>query len=164
MESQFGGEVNLTKKEIAANFTVLCHGSDCKVITISAADFIKSFRNCIEKIKLIYETKEKQYKERIETTKKTYSDTRHESKGDLIDAKQFESHTSMASPTVKNKLCKMLGYKKKQELKANGEILEGLARDGNNTAKTVIGISNQMNLHSVSKLQKKMNIFDPKAF
>ena len=39
-----------------------------------------------------------------------------------------------------------------------------MAKHGNNVAKTVIGISNQMNLKSVNRIQRKMGIFDPKTY
>jgi hypothetical protein len=40
----------------------------------------------------------------------------------------------MASPTVKRQLTKMLGYKKKLDLKKNGEMLESMAKNGSNVA------------------------------
>ena len=40
-----------------ADFTVVTQGSSCKIIIISANDFIKSFKNCIEKVKQIYDDK-----------------------------------------------------------------------------------------------------------
>lgn len=42
------------KKEFYADFTAECQGSEVKIVSISAADFIRSFRNCIQKIKEIH--------------------------------------------------------------------------------------------------------------
>ena len=34
-----------------AEFTALCNESKCKVVAINAGDLIRSFKNCIERVK-----------------------------------------------------------------------------------------------------------------
>ena len=58
--------------EYAADFTIVCHAGSCKVITISAVDFIKSFKHSVKKVKQNLESKENQNSLRIETIKKSY--------------------------------------------------------------------------------------------
>ena len=70
----------------------------------------------------------------------------------------------MATGNVRKRLTKMLASKKQTELQTNSERLENLAVGGNNMAKNVIGLSNQVQLKAVGKLQKKMNIFDAEVF
>ena len=58
----------------------------------------------------------------------------------------------------------MLASKKKGEIEANGKVLERMASEGSKIAKTVIDISNQMSLTSISKLQKRVNCYNAKSF
>lgn len=68
-----------------SKFTVMTHGSKCKVIKISASDFIKSFKNGVETIKAIHKAKEAQYEARVLTIQQTHKDNKHVNKADEVD-------------------------------------------------------------------------------
>lgn len=47
-------------RQIKAEFTAVVQGPYCTIIMISATDFVRSFKNCIPKLKEIYLAKQVQ--------------------------------------------------------------------------------------------------------
>ena len=58
----------------------------------------------------------------------------------------------------------MLASKKNLELAGSGQTLESMAKDGNEMAKTVIGMHNDMQLINIESMQRKMKIYDGEKF
>jgi len=70
----------------------------------------------------------------------------------------------MALPQIRKKLNGMLASKKSLELAGAGTTLESMALEGNEMAKTVIGMHNDMQLINIESMQRKMKIYDGEKF
>lgn len=146
---------------IEAEFTVECSSATCKVITISAADFLKHYRLVLPDLRDAYEVKRKEYAARICEIKQLAAEqsVKH-LKAQTLTKKQIE----ISEPLARVKLNYGIAMKERVHLDAKSKVLEKLAEDGSQCAQKVIEMNNLISLNSVKQTHKEMKIYKSQTF
>ena len=136
------------------------YGQFCKLIKISASDFIRCFKNSIAEVLALHEAKNSLLAEQLDVIMTSHEESKQLELSTHIEQQMFHSKTAMASPPIRKKLTVLLANKKRKELDKQKVAVEKQAKQGDGMARTLIHLNNQMALDKVGQVSSKLSLFD----